>query len=293
MKHFLRMVIAAGAIASLAVLAGCSGGGEGSPTSNRTAMVTGTVVVVSSSQAVIRPGAAGGAAGIVVRVDPSGASATTDASGRFTLSGVPAGDVTLDFDRSDLHARGQIMVPGGSVLAVAVTISGGHASISAGGHPGDEIEGRVQSVDAAAGSLVVADQRLGNVTVTTSDTTSIRRGAMTLTLAQIAVGMSVHVKATLQGDGTYLATEILVQDLSLGGSTTANGTIGTIDSGAGSLTLNTPSGTVTVTTSASTIIRKEGKAAAFSDLAAGARVQVTGTVQTDGSIAAAEIDITG
>jgi hypothetical protein len=246
----------------------------------------------SSTQSAIRTESATGLANIMVRVEPAGASTATDSAGKFTLGHVAPGDVTLAFDRADVHARGHVHVPAGSTVAVTVTLHGNQASITPGGHPGEEIEGRVQTVDAGAGSLTILDQRLGTVTVMTSETTSIRHGALVLTLAQITVGMSVHVKGVLQGDGTYVASEILVQDLVAGG-TDATGTILSIDSGASTFVLHTAQGDVIIATNTSTIIRKRGKAAAFSDLAVGSRVEVAGTVQGDGSILAQEITIDG
>jgi hypothetical protein len=83
-----------------------------------------------------------------------------------------------------------------------------------------------------------------------------------------------------------------VQDLVAGG-TDATGTILSIDSGASTFVLHTAQGDVIIATNTSTIIRKRGKAAAFSDLAVGSRVEVAGTVQGDGSILAQEITIDG
>ncbi|HWC64518.1 MAG TPA: DUF5666 domain-containing protein, partial [Thermoanaerobaculia bacterium] len=77
------------------------------------------------------------------------------------------------------------------------------------------------------------------------------------------------------------------------GSTTVEGTISSIDSGSSSFVLHGPTGDVTITTNGATIYRKQGKAAAFTDLATGMRVTVQGTVQNDGSILAAEVTITG
>lgn len=288
----LRWLAAAAAAAGLLVLAACSG--NDTPTSSHNSTISGQVVMGASAQtAGIRPEASSSPANIAVRVESSNASAMTDATGKFTLTGVPPGSDTLSFDRSDVHARAAVQVPAGSSVSITVSIHGNQATIVPGGHPGEEIEGRVQSVDAGAGSLTVADQRLGTVTVTTNDSTSIRHGALALTLAQITVGMEVHVKGTLQGDGSYLATEILVQDLNIGGSTTVEGTISSIDSGSSSFVLHGPTGDVTITTNGATIYRKQGKAAAFTDLATGMRVTVQGTVQNDGSILAAEVTITG
>jgi len=289
MEKIPRKALLACAVVGLISLAGCSDSHE-SPTSSRTSMITGSVVLASSTQSVVRTESAAGLANITVRVEPAGATTATDSAGRFSLGNVPPGDVTLGFDRADVHARGHVQVPAGSTVAVSVSIHGDQASITPGGHPGEEIEGRVQSVDAGAGSLTILDPRLGTVTVTTSSTTSIRHGALVMTLAQITVGMQVHVKGVLQDDGTYLASEILVQDVAAGG-TTATGTITQIDSGAGTFVVHSSTGDVTIATNASTIFRKHGKAAAFSDLVVGARVEVKGAVQGDGSILAQEVTI--
>lgn len=291
MKFVPTRELAAAAVAGLLVLAGCSSSHD-TPTSSGTSTINGSVVLGSSTQSAIRTESAAGLANITVRVEPAGATTATDSAGRFSLAHVSPGDVTLAFDRADVHAQGHVHVPAGSTVAVTVAIHGNQASITPGGHPGEEIEGRVQTVDAGAGSLTILDQRLGTVTVTTSSTTSIRHGALVLTLAQITPGMEVHVKGVLQGDGTYLASEILVQDLAAGG-TDATGTILSVDSGASTFVLHTSAGDVTVATNDSTIFRKRGKAAAFTDLAAGARVEVKGTVQGDGSILAQEVTIDG
>jgi hypothetical protein len=291
MKHAPAKGFIGAAIAGLLLVTGCSSSHD-SPTSSGTSTITGSVVMGSSTQSVIRAESAAGLANIMVRVEPTGASTATDSAGSFALGHVAPGDVTLAFDRADVHARGQVHVPAGSTVAVTVTIHGNQASITPGGHPGAEIEGRVQTVDAGGGSLTVLDQRLGTVTVTTSTTTSIRHGALVLTLAQITVGMEVHVKAVQQADGSYLATEILVQDLVAGG-TDASGSISSIDSGASTFVLHTSQGDVTIATNDATIYRRKGKAAAFSDLTVGARIEVKGTIQNDGSILAQEVTIDG
>ena len=289
-KNLQRLSIGAAA-AALLILAGCSG--NDTPTSSRNSTITGQVVMSASTQGTLRPQAAAGPGNIMVRVESSDASALTDASGNFTLTRVPPGADTLSFDRSDIHARAAIQVPAGSTVSITVAIHGNQATIVPGGHPGEEIEGRVQTVDAAGGTLTVADQRLGTVTIAVNDATSIRHGALAITLAQITPGMEVHVKGTLQGDGTYLATEILVQDLNIGGSQTVNGTIASIDSGSSSFVLQSGSASTTIGTDAATIFEKNGKAASFSDLVAGMHVNVKGTLQGDGSILAALVTIAG
>ncbi|HKA36056.1 MAG TPA: DUF5666 domain-containing protein, partial [Thermoanaerobaculia bacterium] len=146
--------------------------------------------------------------GVTVRVMPSGPSTQTDASGNFSLSGAPAGNVEMEFTRADINARGSVVLASGS-NSITASIAGGTAVITPRGHAGEEIEGRVGFVNIGNGSLVVQDQRLGSVTVSVSVATIIRKGNVSVSLSAIGSGMSVHVKAMLQSDGTYIATEIL------------------------------------------------------------------------------------
>src|SRR5205814_3316724 len=120
-----------------------------------------------------------------------GATAVTDASGAFTISRVPTGPVDLTFERPDVHAQGTVMVPSAAPLQLTVSIVGNKAVITPRGHAGAEIEGLVASVDVAGSSLVVADERLGSVTVHVTATTVIRHGQTPVALASIAAGNRV------------------------------------------------------------------------------------------------------
>jgi hypothetical protein len=228
--------------------------------------------------------------GVTVRVTPSGPSAQSDASGNFTLTGVPAGNVELEFTRADINARGSVVLASGS-NAITASITGATAVITPRGHAGEEIEGLVQSVNAGAGSLVVVDQRLGTVTVTISASTILRKGNAAITLSILASGMRVHVKAMLQGDGTYLATEILLQDQNVGGESEAEGSVASVNSAAGTFVVTTASGPITVRTGPSTTYKKKGSTASFADIAVGVMVEAEGTLQSDGSILARKVTI--
>jgi hypothetical protein len=232
-----------------------------------------------------------GLAGVTVRANGSNASATTDGNGDFMLTNVQAGNAMLTFDRADLHASGNVMAMAGATTMVTVSIVGNQAVIVHSGHVGEEIEGTLQSVDAAGGKLVVVDQRLGTITVVTNSTTVIRHGGTSLTLAMLTAGQRVHVKAMKQTDGTYLATEIVLQDQETGGEREVVGTVASTDSGAKSFVVTTSSGSVTVKTDASTTFKLRGQAVTFSSLAAGERVEVNGTLQADGSVLAKKVNI--
>src|SRR5207253_2453533 len=169
-----------------------------SPTSpSGSAMVLGTIVRGSGTFGATTLGAGMGLPGVTVRVVRTGRSAQTDTSGNFSLTGVPVGNVDMEFSRADINARASVQVsPGTNAITVAVT--GSTAVVVPRGHAGEEIEGLVSAVSTGAGTLTVLDQRLGAVVVKTTSTTVLRHGQTTMTLSQIQIGMRVHVKALLQ-----------------------------------------------------------------------------------------------
>jgi hypothetical protein len=242
----------------------------------------------------------GPVAGAVVRVLPAGDSAVTNAAGRFHLRGVgeDGAVVEISFGNSLYRAALQPFSEGRERGRGVIAISDGGPAVvpvSPRGHSGAEIEGLVQSVDSGGGSLTVADERLGTVTVTVTDSTEIRHGDTAIPLSQIQMGWRVHVKGPLQADGTYAATEIIVQDENVGGGggeTEASGTVQSVDPVAMSFTITESDGTVvTIDTDASTVFTMGGQPASFSDIAAGQTVEVEGTAQADGSILASHVSI--
>ena len=277
-------------IASLALAVSCHN--DSSPTSPGTGMATvsGTVIRGSGTFGASPLGMEIPLSGVTVRVNPSGPSGQSDASGNFTLTGAPTGNVELEFSRADLNARGSVVLASGP-NSITASITGTTAVITPRGHAGEEIEGLVQSVNAGGGSLVVLDQRLGTVTVTINVSTILRKGNAPISLSSLSSGMRVHVKAMLQGDGTYLATEILLQDQNAGGEGEAEGSVASVNAAAGSFVVTTASGPITVKTGPSTTYKKKGSAATFADITVGAMVEAEGTLQTDGSILARKVTI--
>ena len=146
-------------------LGGCGDGDGGmSPTSPGPATLTGTLVRGESVTGGYAPRSqAIGLVGVTVRAAGTSASAVTDGSGTFTLTGLAAGEVELEFERADIHARGRVFVAAGSRTTVTIAIVGDGIVTSPRGHAGEEIEGLVQAIDAGAGTLTVLDQRLGAV----------------------------------------------------------------------------------------------------------------------------------
>ena len=254
--------------------------------------VSGTVILgASSTTGVAREAMPIGLAGVTVKAAGTDRSTMTDVSGQFTLTGVPAGNPELDFDRSDIHASGHVTVMAGATTQITVAITGSRADIVAGGHSGAEIEGLVSAIDGTGGTLTVLDQRLGAVVVHTNSATMILNGSAQIPLSQIVIGNRVHVKALTQPDGTMLATEILLQGDKVGGNREVQGSVTTVDQAAKSFVVQTESGTATVITDGTTTFRRRGGTATFSDIVAGVNVDVVGILQADGTVLAKKVTI--
>ncbi|HEY0372547.1 MAG TPA: DUF5666 domain-containing protein [Thermoanaerobaculia bacterium] len=148
-----------------------------------------------------------------------------------------------------------------------------------------EYEGRV--VGATADSLTVFTSKKTEVTFLITPGTEVRRSSVGINLAQVLIGMLVHVKATANADGTNTATLVIVQNTNV--KAEIEGTVASIDGT--SLVVTTATGDVTVTTSPSTQIRRGGKKVAFSAIAAGAKVEAEGTMIAATTLQAKKINV--
>ncbi len=168
------------------------------------------------------------------------------------------------------------------------------------GHYGAELEGVVTLVDMTSpGTINLNDDELGAVVVTLQDTTIIRHGWTVMTLDQIAVGARIHVKASPQDGGGYLAASVFVQNNGTGGGgqgasgtecdTEVQGTVSAIDCGAGTMTVTTDSGDIDVTFDPNTQFFTKGHTTSTCDqIQMGDAVEVCGT-QGDTSVLAANV----
>ena len=274
------------------IAASCKESSSSVTSPGTSATVTGTVIRGGAISGATPLGMETGLSGVTVTVVSTGQSAMTDASGNFTLTGVASGDVELELKRADFKIKVKITVPAGSTITITISIVGSTAVVTPRGHAGEEIEGLVQSVNASGSSLVVLDKRLGAVTVKTDDSgTLIRHGETALPFSQIQVGMKVHVKALLQADGSYLATEIKLQDEKIGGEQDVTGSVASVNTVAGSFVVTTVSGPITVKTDSSTTFKKKGSPASFADVVIGSMVDVEATLQADGTVLARKVEI--
>lgn len=148
-----------------------------------------------------------------------------------------------------------------------------------------EYEGRV--VSATAQELVVFTSKKQEVKFVLTDETTIRRGSSTFNLAQILIGMLVHVKATANADGTNTAVLVIVQNTRV--EAEIEGTVASV--GGSSLVVTTADGDHTVLVSQSTQIRRSGKKIALSEVTVGATVEVEGTLVDATTIQAKKITL--
>ena len=286
----LLFLLATVSVSGVLSVSACSDS-KSSPTGpSGTGTVSGTVILGASSTAGVSKEAMPiGLAGVTVKAAGTSRSSMTDGMGQFTLTGVPAGNAELDFDRSDIHAKGQFMVVAGATSQITVAIVGSRADIVAGGHSGAEIEGLVSAVDTTGGTLTVLDQRQGAVVVKTDGSTQILNGSTTIPLSQIVIGNRVHVKALIQQDGSMLATQIQLQSDQVGGNREVQGSVTQVNGS--SFVVQTESGTATVTTDGSTTFRRRGGSASLSDVQVGVNVEVVGILQADGTVLAKKVTI--
>jgi hypothetical protein len=267
------------------------GDSDHSPTSPGLATLSGTVIRGTSASGMQMLGMQIGLAGVTVRQAGSGNSTQTNASGNFTLTGLPGGSVELEFERADIHARGVVSVRAGGTTTVTIAIVGSSAVVAPSGHAVEEIEGLVSANDGS--TLTVLDQRLGAVVVHTDGSTIVRSGDASIPLSQIQVGMRVHVKALQQEDESYLATEVRLQSDKVGGSRHVSGTVVSVDAADGSFVVNAGGADVKVRTDSGTSFKRRGGAASFGDLAVDVSVEVNGILQADGTVLARKVTIEG
>jgi len=111
-------------VAVLLLTACGGGGGPTAPPLDPPAAIAGLVVESAAS------GSGNPATGTTVRVRSTGASAQTNAQGRFTLSSVPRGDQTLVFERSGVTAElGIGNIQPGERIDLIVSLAGSTAQL--------------------------------------------------------------------------------------------------------------------------------------------------------------------
>lgn len=181
----------------------------GSSGSGSTALISGSV---RSGSPLLAASTGGAISGLVVSVVGTSISSGVDAAGRFTLSGVPPGDVQLKFTGAGVDATVRVtqVLPSQTVTlsfnveGTAVVVEAESRSTSS----QEELEGRIESLPPTMpdGSLKVAGK-----TVKTQAGTRIELGGSAKTFADLLIGMRVHVTGTPQGS-EVVASSIRIQN---------------------------------------------------------------------------------
>lgn len=199
---------------AVVTLAACSGSSpSASPTSpsplGGSSVTTGATVrgtVVGATTASATEIGANNVPGLVVTVEGTGLSTTTDGAGRFSLAGVPPGDVPLRFSGQGINA--QLVI--GSVterqqVEIQVALSGSHARVTSEhrSSPDNRVEQR-GTVSALAGTCPSLTFTVGTTTFYTDASTRFEHGRCVDTRN----GDRVHAEGARQADGRVLASEV-------------------------------------------------------------------------------------
>jgi hypothetical protein len=153
-----------------------------------------------------------------------------------------------------------------------------------------EYEGTI--VSASATELVVFTSKKVEVTFVLSADTVIRKGNTPVAPEDLRPGQRVHVKGlAAAADGPVTAVQVVLQNTHDSETVTVSGDVTGVSGG--NLTVATRDGEWTVQTSATTRIRKQGKAIALADIATGDKVTAKGRRVSENTILASEVEVRG
>lgn len=142
------------------------------------------------------------------------------------------------------------------------------------------IHGTLTAIGGSAPGLVLT---VGGTTVRTSASTEVKRRGDVQTLAELKLGMSLHVVGVRQTDGSIDARKIEIDDDATGGEFEIEGSLGGLKGSCPSVSFSVNG--FSIATSAATTF--EG--GACSALKSGTKVNVKGLRQADGSVAATRV----
>jgi hypothetical protein len=190
------------------------------------ATISGVVSNGGSATGALRLLSAGGMSGVTVSVSGTNLTATTDGSGRFSLSSVPPGQVTLQFTGAANGSMSLDDVGEHDAIELDVHVQNGQVEDEqAQNGAQSQLEGKIVRVNGGAHSFVI-----GQITVMVPSTATIEHGNQTLTFSSLVAGARVHVKGSLSGS-TLTATRIEVQQSGGSGPGNGNGGNGNGDNG--------------------------------------------------------------
>ena len=184
---------------------------------------------------------------------------------------------------SDLKNGSRVEVKGqqrdGFVYAARVHIDGSTDTPGGGQDDSASIQGTLVSMSGSKPNLVLL---VGSTTVRTSSATEVKRRGDVQTLDTLKVGQTLHVEGARQSDGSLNARKIEIDDDPVGGEFEVEGALGGLKGACPSVQFAVNG--FSISTSASTSFE-----IACSSLKSGDNVNVKGTRQADGSVAATRV----
>lgn len=292
---------------STAVAAACGGNASMSPTapSVTRAGASGAIIIgqVSGASAPITTRDTSGAFGtrdifttygtfdalatssITVKITGTNISTTTDGQGQFTLTGVPPGNVQLEFSGQGTNAK--IVISGVSAqdeIRISITLNGNNAHLDSerrnrreDGGKDHDLSGPVASLSGTCPNLAFIVQ---GTRVTTTASTTIAHG----NCADLKNGVQVEVTGVRGTDGTLAASRIEIEDRERDEAE--------VKGAASGLSGTCPNLTFTVQgTKVTTTANTKFDGIACTRVQNGTIVEVEGQRQADGTIAAAKVEL--
>ncbi len=171
------------------------------------ATISGTLLAASDAPAG-RGGAAAGEplANVTVRAVSSGQTTETDAAGRFTLTGLAPGGVTLQFSGAGVHSSATVAVSAGATAKVTVTVKRGRSTVTVSPRG---TEGTISKI--AAPNFTLTNPQ-GTFTIVTDSNTQFRMGGATVGFGTLSLGQHVDVQGSTQPDNSILAAGVEIEN---------------------------------------------------------------------------------
>jgi Domain of unknown function (DUF5666) len=284
--------IGALAVLSIAVTAVGCGGSSKSPTAPTSTGGSGAVITgtVRSGGASIAASTSAADQGVSVSVVGTNVRSGLDATGRFSLSGVPAGDLQLKFTGTGVDATLPVsQVQASQTIELVVNLAGSFATLESERRQssGDvQLEGRIESLPPTMDPNTL---KLSGNTIVTDGSTRIVRGGADRPFSDLEVGMRVHVVARPSGSN-YLAQSITVQNTNTNVAVVVNGLLSELSGNATGFEFKI--GSRVIKGDVLTDFFGNGNDDTFDELENGQRVEVKGQ-QRDHFVYAARIHING
>ena len=291
MSRELRRIGALAVLSIALTTAGCGGSSNGptAPTSTggSGAVITGTV---RSGGASIAASTSAADQGVSVSVIGTTVRSGLDATGRFSLTGVPAGDLQLKFTGTGVDATLPVsQVQASQTIELVVNLAGSFATLESERRQssGDvQLEGRIESLPPTMDPNTL---KVSGNTILTDGSTRIVRGGADRPFSDLEVGMRVHVVARPSGSN-YLALSITVQNTNTNVPVVVNGLLSELSGNATGFEFKI--GSRVIKGDVLTDFFGNGNDDTFDELENGQRVEVKGQ-QRDGFVYAARIHING